>query len=489
MDLIKSNGSGAAAHAGPRMEGWKRKGILLIVSLVFAVVLAEGILRVFFHRMLAAEPDERSLLYRYHERLGWFPVPNSTNLFTGSTTITTAHNHNGFRDRDHIKSQKPRVLVLGDSFVWGYDVEAADRFTEKLQLRHPDWDIYNAGVSGYGTDQEFILLQQCFEEIQPAVVLLIFCSQTDHDDNSMNVRYGGYYKPYYVVGPGGQLELKGIPVPKFEKAFCAAHRGLCKSYLVRLVVRAYCRLKAPSALELDDPTAEILVAMRKYVIERGSLFAVGIESPYPPLKQLLEDCHVPCVDLVLGGTGPDRYRLFGGHWTPKGHAFVSDRLDGVLTNLVNAPETIRNRLSAEPDADKALAQFHRLLIPFTSQNLSTKQTIEAYCVVLQEMPDFPAALNNLAWILSTDPDPTCRDGSKAVRLAEQACKLTEHKRADMVGTLAAAYAEVGRYADAVTAGEEARRLAEANGNLELEEKNQKLVEIYKRGKPYHGSAP
>ena len=106
-----------------------------------------------------------------------------------------------------IARDRPGILFLGDSYLWGYDVEAAERFTDKLQVRHPEWSIYNLGVSGYGTDQEYLLLNRYFDEYKPQVVFLLFCEETDHEDNRSNMRYGGYYKPYCTI-TGNRLELK-----------------------------------------------------------------------------------------------------------------------------------------------------------------------------------------------------------------------------------------------------------------------------------------
>jgi Flp pilus assembly protein TadD len=64
----------------------------------------------------------------------------------------------------------------------------------------------------------------------------------------------------------------------------------------------------------------------------------------------------------------------------------------------------------------------------------------------------PAAatlLNSLAWIRATTPAAEWRDGGEAVRLAERACALTDGAKSDYLDTLAAAYAEAGRFADAV----------------------------------------
>jgi hypothetical protein len=158
----------------------KGKLILLGISVVFSLAVAEIGLRLFFSEKFSDPPDERSLLYEYHERLGWAPPKNTTNLFKGaSRTITVIHNSEGFRGPEPVINSKPNVLFLGDSFVWGYDVEASERFTEKFQAKHPEWNVYNLGVSGYGTDQEFMLLQQRFQEYMPRIVILILCTDND----------------------------------------------------------------------------------------------------------------------------------------------------------------------------------------------------------------------------------------------------------------------------------------------------------------------
>jgi tetratricopeptide (TPR) repeat protein len=73
-------------------------------------------------------------------------------------------------------------------------------------------------------------------------------------------------------------------------------------------------------------------------------------------------------------------------------------------------------------------------------------------------PDLAGALNHLAWLEATHPDAKLRDGPEAVRLAERACRAMEiggrewrpsGVAADCLDTLAAAYAEVGRFDDAI----------------------------------------
>jgi protein O-mannosyl-transferase len=97
-------------------------------------------------------------------------------------------------------------------------------------------------------------------------------------------------------------------------------------------------------------------------------------------------------------------------------------------------------------------------------------------------------LNNLAWVLAASSNDKIRNGAEAVRLAERACELTHYREAVFVATLAAAYAECGRFPEAVATGETAVQLATAAGLMDLAEKTRQLLEFYHAGKPYHQPA-
>jgi spermidine synthase len=92
-------------------------------------------------------------------------------------------------------------------------------------------------------------------------------------------------------------------------------------------------------------------------------------------------------------------------------------------------------------------------------------------------------------MLATAPDDSLRDRTEAVRLAEQACRLSGFKDARTVGTLAAAYAEAGRFGDAVSTAQKAVDLATASGNVQFAGINGQLLGLYRAGKPYHEPAP
>jgi hypothetical protein len=300
--------------------------VLPVLCLTLCTVLAEIGLRLFYSQRL---PDPRTTLaeslgYRYDETLGWAPIPNSSKLLAGRRTITATHNSEGFRDPEPTMSEKPRIIFLGDSFVWGFDVEASDRFTEKLQAKHPEWTVYNFGVSGYSTDQEFLLLQKHLARYHPRVVFVVFCAENDEAGNSSNLG-GPYFKPFYTT-QNGRLNLNGIPVPRSENVFYSRHPFLSRSYLIRLALRAYLNTFNPPAHgSVASPTLAIFKEMQAYLKLRGVKLAVGTTDSEPRLERACHDLGIPWVDLATS----ERYAP-GDHWTAKGHSVVSAKIEEFL---------------------------------------------------------------------------------------------------------------------------------------------------------------
>jgi hypothetical protein len=112
------------------------------------------------------------------------------------------------------------------------------------------------------------------------------------------------------------------------------------------------------------------------------------------------------------------------------------------------------------------------------------EAVTHYKLALESKPDLTEALNNLAWMMATHPDPKFRNGPEAVRLAERACKLTRNEKTIFIGTLAAAFAEAGRFEEAIATATRARNRALKWGETDLAEKNGQLLELYRSGKAF-----
>jgi tetratricopeptide (TPR) repeat protein len=133
------------------------------------------------------------------------------------------------------------------------------------------------------------------------------------------------------------------------------------------------------------------------------------------------------------------------------------------------------------------AEVHNNLGITLLQKGRVDEAIAHFQKVLQIKPDSLDVLNNLAWLLATCPDARIRDGVQAVKYAGRACELTHYGAAPMVGTLAAAYAEAGRFDEAIAAAEKTCVLATAAGERDLLEKNRELLVLYRAHQPYHAA--
>ena len=115
---------------------------------------------------------------------------------------------------------------------------------------------------------------------------------------------------------------------------------------------------------------------------------------------------------------------------------------------------------------------------------SVEEAITYYQTAIKLQPDNAPFLNNLAWVRATHAQARFRDGQEAVQLAERACQVTGYKDPRLLGTLAAAYAEAGRFEEAVAASVKARDQALALGQQALAIKSQELLQLFKARQPY-----
>ncbi len=153
-----------------------------------------------------------------------------------------------------------------------------------------------------------------------------------------------------------------------------------------------------------------------------------------------------------------------------GLAFLQKRrLDEAVTHLQNALEILPNA-AAHSNLGVALMQAGRI-----------DEALANYRKAVELNPEAIDALSNMAWALATWPETRIRDGKKAVELAERADSLTQSQNVRINITLAASYAEVGRFADAVKTAQRALQLALAQGNTARVDSIRAQIELYQSG--------
>lgn len=146
-----------------------------------------------------------------------------------------------------------------------------------------------------------------------------------------------------------------------------------------------------------------------------------------------------------------------------------------------------------------------LAIALASQGRA-RDAADQFSQALSLNPDDAFARAQLAWMRATDADPSVRNGAEAVRLAEPLVVSAQGQSAQALDILAAAYAEAGRYADAVRTAEKAletaRRSLEGPSEAAIDKPGeapapptasvipgaiQSRLVLYREGRPFHQS--
>jgi tetratricopeptide (TPR) repeat protein len=113
------------------------------------------------------------------------------------------------------------------------------------------------------------------------------------------------------------------------------------------------------------------------------------------------------------------------------------------------------------------------------------EAIAEYETALESAPGIGSTLNNFAWLLATCPDASLRNGARAIELARKADQVVGGESPVFLRTLAAAYAENGRFNDAVATAQRALQLARGQKNAVLTGSLNKEVDRYRNNLPLH----
>lgn len=112
------------------------------------------------------------------------------------------------------------------------------------------------------------------------------------------------------------------------------------------------------------------------------------------------------------------------------------------------------------------------------------QAAKYFALAVEVSPDNPFLLDRLGWLLATSPEDEVRNAARAVEVSERAVRLTARQDLMSLDTLAAAYAEAGRFADAVAIAREGLDLARRQGNQGGAAEIARREAMYRAGRKY-----
>jgi tetratricopeptide (TPR) repeat protein len=139
----------------------------------------------------------------------------------------------------------------------------------------------------------------------------------------------------------------------------------------------------------------------------------------------------------------------------------------------------RKFLELEPTNVEARNTLGTALI----QQGKVREAIDQWQEALAIQPENGNATSNLAWVLATCTDDSIRDGAHAAQLGEKALRISDGKIAMIYKVLAAAYAESGRFSDAIETAQRGAELATTQGNSPLAAELESNIALYQSGRP------
>lgn len=385
-----------------RLRTWLTRAVLVGVSLFVTLLLVEVLLRLFPGLLppgFGIEASRTQIVnenefgfYEYDPVLGWRGRPNSEGtLVTTESETEVRVNSVGLRDQEYSLAKPEgvtRIAVLGDSFVWGYGVEQDENFAAVLetQLNEAGYpvEVLNFGLTGYGTDQDYLAYLEEARAYDPDIVILAFYENDVLE--VANLQMYGYPKPYFQLEDNGDLTLANVPLAEPDdwlgtREFgpsALGGAGTLKNRLyssvqlihllrfvlgkIRLAVvskdvyasnaDAWPKVQAlitalDGEVTADDAQLVVLLVPTQWEILNLMPWAFELDDLVAFLQDDLPDVLVvdprPALrrpDPELGTPAEMYFEFNGGHWTAPGHELVAGLLYDRLTEegLVLSPD-------------------------------------------------------------------------------------------------------------------------------------------------------
>ncbi len=384
-----------------RVRAWGVNLALLTVVLGSSLGALEILFRYAAHRFLPGGEwlSTASIFNLEDEPVGYTLKPHATRILTTGEAYTVRDRLNslGLNDIERRVEKEPgsrRILVLGDSFMYGQGVERDESLPRRLDLLLPDVEVINAGIPGYGLEQEYLYFKDRGHRFEPDLVLVGFFMNDVQDPTTMDVVRDeeglalAYRTRPEVLARARGKEPKGLRGGL--SSWIRAHSLFYTFVRARLDNLRY-RLRQPEAprpsadlgveglptafgIYLAEPGPEetarwdrahrTLDALKELAAAHGARLALfSVPAPNQiseeefdrwararnqdssslsrnkPFEMILEWCRMsgtPCLDLLETLDGRERDDLYFRHdlhWNPEGHRLAAEAVRAFLVSL------------------------------------------------------------------------------------------------------------------------------------------------------------
>ncbi|MBP1599090.1 MAG: hypothetical protein H6Q05_4467 [Acidobacteria bacterium] len=137
------------------------------------------------------------------------------------------------------------------------------------------------------------------------------------------------------------------------------------------------------------------------------------------------------------------------------------------------------------EVNSALVEAHLYLgVALCHVQGRTQEALAHWREALRVDPNYAPAMNEAAYVMATSTDPADRNGAEAVKLAERAVQLSGYRNVEYLDTLGAAYAESGRFPEAIETVRRAIKMANALNQADYIDELQARIRLYETRTPY-----
>ena len=318
-------------------------------------------------RWVKRQKGERRIYYAfddYHPIRGWAlrPALRGVPAVAGKKLSSNSHGLRGAREYNYDRPAGiTRIVVLGDSFTFGEDVDDDETWPHRLEESLPATEVLNLGVHGYGHDQMLLYLKEEGLKYRPDLVIVGFLP----DDMERNVvAFRDYAKPRFVL-QDGRLALTNVPVP--APADVLGREALRPKFLdlLSMLRGHYERRTGRDQSSMREITLALLDEMHGAVSAAGARIAFAylpvygeIDKPDPGMtgrerfffshwrRQGVQSMYLRPFFLDKLRRGAE-FKTYG-HWGPLEHQTVAEGVRAYLLEkgLLNGPP--RQSRSASP---------------------------------------------------------------------------------------------------------------------------------------------
>jgi hypothetical protein len=302
--------------------------LLVLASLIVGFIISEAAAQIY-----VAKIAKQGRLFEPDQMLGWIPLPNLRldRINPDGEPWRIVTDDQSVRGPSIWQPGKTRVLMVGDSFVFGEGVDLEERFDTLLQRAMPELSIVNIGVRGYGPDQQLLRSRAWRDDLRKGDILMLVTYGNDFLDIS-KPRHSGRSKPWIEDDDGR------IVVHEPDFSFMDFARNY--SYILYMIARQM-------SFGISDETKERLesagdlyrrwvLAETQELLDRGVRVVIvhhgdrqfdlpfDIDAMYAALCSQVSGCLA--LDPGLGGQPRDAVFLKDGHWNAGGHRLAAEQI-------------------------------------------------------------------------------------------------------------------------------------------------------------------